>query len=136
MNNILEFRVWDKTKKRWHLDADGYIGDSEWIGLNELIEVIHRKNFVIQQFTGLCDKNGKKIFAGDIVRYSYTKQSNGIAQIIWLNEKCQFVYWDKAIFDDLSWLIGTDQDYCITKSNMAAHFEVIGNVFENSDLIK
>lgn len=67
----------------------------------------------IGQFTGLTDKNGKEIYEGDIV-------TDGVG-------KYKIVY-------DLK--LAGYQPYCIFRDNPENYCEVIGNVFENADLVK
>lgn len=67
----------------------------------------------IGQFTGLTDKNGKEIYEGDIV-------TDGVG-------KYKIIY-------DLK--LAGYQPYCIFRDNPENYCEVIGNVFENADLVK
>ena len=71
------------------------------------------KEVVLMQYTGLKDKNGKEIYEGDIV-------TDGVG-------KYKIVY-------DLK--LAGYQPYCIFRDNPENYCEVIGNVFENADLVK
>lgn len=89
----------------------------------------------ICQYTGLTDKNGNKIWENDIVKtYNSQGQECHIEQIIWadygLNEGwCSkgiksLIKYDKRVFDT-----------GFGKSD-ARKCEVIGNIFDNADLLK
>lgn len=85
-----------------------------------LIEVIPE---TVSQYTGLTDKNGKKIFEGDIV------------ERFWLGRK--YIYridYDKYIAS----FIGKDIYglYFITFDYDACEFEVIGNIHDNPELLE
>lgn len=79
----------------------------------------------VGQYTGLTDKNGKKIFEGDILK---EKQSNQalIFTVDWCEDCAMFVTPCKN-FKSLEFDFTT---------SYGEQFEIIGNVFDNSDLLK
>ncbi len=84
------------------------------------------KNAVRSQFTGLLDKNGKEIYEGDIVK-----------------GKC-FSGWDEQPYSFVGQVIFAPHcDYQVRLSDNKGHtpeindtYKVIGNIFENPELIK
>ena len=85
--------------------------------------VIGNRVYKVMQFTGLKDKNGKKIFEGDILDIS-----NGI----WVDKPVQVTFEQGAFgingdsfnygFEELNWEI--------------KNIEVIGNIYENPELLE
>ncbi|MGH1260651.1 MULTISPECIES: YopX family protein [Bacillus] len=125
----VEFRAWDLKDKRMYHNV-GIVGtliilEHEQSGYEfcelELKSYDHiDNNYELMQYTGLKDKNGKKIFGGDIVEY------DGWFYIIkWDEEEAGFYMHDKNNYED-------DHLRMIDISVG----EVMGNIYENQNLIK
>jgi len=127
MNNRLKFRVWSVNDRRfiksiYHDHADCYIFINAMYGNPVILskygdEVeLDEKDYVIQQYTGLKDKNGNEIYEGDVIRGMHDFGPAGFHSVTcsvrWNNEVgYQWNYWDLSTT------------------------EVIGNIFENPELI-
>jgi uncharacterized phage protein (TIGR01671 family) len=85
----------------------------------------------IMQFTGLKDKNGKEIYEGDIV-----SNFGGLDKFFWHPVEChlgEFGYWveDKERFIGF----GGNHHFEWTPQGQSQHIEVLGNLFENPELL-
>lgn len=83
----------------------------------------------IGQFTGLRDKNGKEIYEGDII-CSYDSQNNTILhEVYYLESEARFA--TKLIgYENLN------EGSLTQKWINELDFEVIGNIFDNPELLK
>lgn len=69
----------------------------------------------VSQFTGLTDKNGKKIYEEDVIRIHEGRDDFKLTSIIWDNEYLCFEPTNKELRHAL-------------KSRHSEHYEVIGNI--------
>jgi|SRR5665213_2148715 len=107
MTRPIKFRAWDGKEIVEVSDMTLYDGDSR--RLNDSVES-HYDKWPLMQFTGLLDKNGKEIYEGDIC----------------------------SLKDGLKWKINSIEENYQVREMMAANetFEVIGNIYENPDLLE
>ena len=128
----IKFRVWNKTLGKFdpaglpimHNSEKGIFG----------IDDSYVEHFVIQQYTGLKDKNGVEIYEGDIIQWS----------IDWRERKAEVKYgigeFDGGVYKYAGFYLEGDgrilEPYEIT--NMIKHkeyysYKVVGNIFEGVD---
>lgn len=95
------------------------------LGYNHIVE-----GSSFMQYTGLKDKNGKEIYEGDIVKIN---GADRIYYIRWFDDMCF------AFADIRSDYVNTFYECYNTHNNgfpCDTHIEVIGNIYENPELIK
>ena len=96
------------------------------ISSDELIE--HRlliEDVVLEQFTGLRDKNGKKIYEGDLVKEVIYGRTSVIWEVRWHQEECCF---------ELHRIRGAYYGDSLLGDNI--QYEVIGDIHRNPELLE
>lgn len=114
MNRIIKFRLFGKNSKEFLQDKNGY-----GLTMKEIQNVECLDDWEMSQFTGLIDKNGKEIWEGDIVT-GEAMESGYLPTAVVKYCSPEFLAVDNGIIR-------------ITLNNTC---EVVGNIYENSDLIK
>lgn len=134
MQRLIKFRIWSKKDRAFlPLEKNGHspiaplidiagrfwsYGCQHWGEDSELFE--GQDEFIIQQFTGLLDKNGKEIYEGDIVKYeSHDPQFSKT-----------LVRWTRDSEDNHPGFVIHDSYSQYGKPT------IIGNIFENPELLK
>jgi uncharacterized phage protein (TIGR01671 family) len=119
MDRVLKFKIWDEKYHCW---------DSKYFNLYPAPSELLIQGRVLLQFIGRLDINGKEIYDGDIVRYTIKDNEHGdaqtlVAKIMWCNEFS-------------AWGLGKEEVWNIFSDYGILKVEVIGNIFENRDLLE
>lgn len=125
----IKFRIWDKIEERYVKRVQGLSKDSTlsvsllggveaWDEYGNEVGLID-ENFIIEQYTGINDKNQKEIYEGDILEF---------------NGERGFVHFCAGAF----FVDGAGPMYDHVKSvtpDILEDWVVIGNIYENSHLL-
>jgi len=146
---MIKFRAWEGEEKRFLPIIEGheYTFRMDKDGLYTEYECTPQKNITLQMFTGLLDINGKEIYEGDIISTPYfimgkDSGSKEIKTVVF--HKGMFgVFGSNAYsFIELNGLyIGKEEtkkyisNYGEIYDESEAVFEVIGNIYQNPDLL-
>jgi len=114
----LKFRVWDKLEKRFIYPDKGYQGHYV-LTLGGEFYNLHNgsggNEYIVLQYTGIMDKNGKDVYGWDIIKYDN-------------HESSVVVKWTDEDHDHLGWVM---RDLF----TQYGPFEVIGSVLETPELL-
>ncbi|EHN6916927.1 hypothetical protein KJK76_001794 [Campylobacter jejuni] len=117
------FRVWDNGKYYYPIKINNDILDINLsIGINDEIELL----------TCYCDKNGKELYEGDIVKVTNNKTKD--YEIFYIDFSCDELLackfncsWKSELFETLRGEYNCDTD------EFSNSFEIIGNIHENPE---
>ena len=141
MSREIKFRVWDKTTNTMFEDAKNtYITIEFFIGMVDIngikLDYENECEAVLMQYTGLKDKNIKKIYEGDILKeqtqsgfnYSVVKFGEIDISVSCEPKMCTCFYHYFSNFND--------NRREVPLGNNLKNIEVIGNIYENPELFK
>lgn len=130
MKREIKFRVWDNHEKKMYPALEVYIRDG-----HNLIEVFTGHETItvtrefLKEYTGLKDKNGTEIYEGDIVK---SEDHYGELGIITFNTH-NFAHIPGFHLCDKE---EKSLNYWYGVSTSSESDEVIGNIYENPELIE
>lgn len=131
MNREIKFRVWNLKDKEWDNPAILEVFDRSG-KLRPLYNPI--ENYIIQQFTGLKDKNGKDIYEGDLFRHDKQNSAsdNMLFEVKYGKYSCPFG--EGYIGDMELGFFGESLDLEYIRSIAESNkLEIVGNIFELPD---
>jgi uncharacterized phage protein (TIGR01671 family) len=150
MSRQIKFRVWDENYKKWVTEdyvlfPDGKPAWGTWeYGFFKIdSDFINEKGLVVEQFTGLKDKDGKDIYEGDIVQFHGNSDDLAIVKFgefgvpeidteEYVDVAIGFYYEPKG---SLSNIAPFNMTVPLNKS-YANLGEIIGNIHENPELVE
>ena len=147
MNREIKFRMWIKERKMMVYVDDFYrdgiceslcpfgsLECDEWYPMCDakLLKFLYSlsvdKRYVLMQYTGLKDKNGKEIYEGDIVRHVKSPSVTFYYVVEWDDKLAGF---------RLKWKTGGGIYYLdFYVEVLPDKLEVVGNMFENPELLR
>jgi hypothetical protein len=110
----IKFRAWDKDKNKM----------TEWDILKDRYGYFNSNSFIVMQYTGLKDKNGKEIYEGDIL-YIDWKDSRYSPHI----NKYPVAWNTKNACWDL-------HEGGSPQNDAKKYMEVVGNIYQNPELLE
>ena len=123
----IKFRAWDnflsyysRNSKELYYQASGIFGISTG------------DRYILEQFTGLPDKNGKEIYEGDIILVHYDQ----VADVIGGSNRYETIGVSVLVKWSIdSWRVEVDgEQFSLSEWNESS--AVIGNIHENPKLLK
>ena len=118
-NRIIKFRIWSPSSKTMFAANFAYP------------DVDKTCDWVIMEHIGILDKDGKLIYEGDVVEFHFESKDGNDAEY---GFGCVDYNFNMASF-----VINTEHDGIVTFESPSIqhnHVKVIGNIFQNSELLK
>lgn len=99
----------------------GYLSDENYINSIDLNGEFLVDKDTVGQYIGVDDKNGKEIYEDDVV----LSDDGKVGQVQWFEEHLAFMIW-----------CVTDNKVYFAYDNVFSKIEVIGNIFDNPELLE
>lgn len=140
-----KFKLWNIPQQIFYDDAFSVAMDgTAWYDDNGHEHQLKEGIFVLCQFTGMKDKNGKEIYEGDILKKEKTQSTPYIGEVFYASVRCAFavrhdVHTPHPRYDDLVKCKWSESDGFFVidpEGDRDAVKEVIGNIYETPELLR
>ena len=123
----IKFRAWGTgIDKTMHYNTD-ISREGKLLVLYYDYTYEEKENYILMQYTGLKDANGKEIYEGDIVKITNFIHMKTIYEIIWNEEVASFEYKDGPYINEYGDII--------PGIHYPNECTVVGNIYENKELL-
>jgi len=122
----LKFRAWYKPEKKMIYNIQNEFEERIELGMDCFSDYLKNDDFIVEQYTGLKDKNSRKIYEGDIVKFVDLELAIKPTGVVCFDNAKFFI--KDLEFSDGTYHIVDFYDYNIPNRD----FEVIGNIHEDS----
>ena len=124
----IKFRAWNEAEKHMY-SWENLLNQN----LKNIFKIPEQCGYNIMQYTGLKDENGKEIYEGDIIEFSYD---------MFVGNFDTFVAKGKVVFEEGAFYVEVFENerttegeaYLLYSINLDT-IEVIGNTYENKELL-
>ena len=149
MNRPIKFRVWDTKHKKfligippmeYMLDHDEWswrdIEEDPCVYLNNVFSKDFNGRLIFQQYTGLTDSKGNHIYEGDIIKEHHFEDWGDKIGYEYIGIVVYKEYSDDILYAGYKTIPAKNQNTKFRGNAIQSDCEVIGNIFENPELLK
>jgi uncharacterized phage protein (TIGR01671 family) len=132
MNREIKFKFWNKKNSRFLQNDNNSIDKTifdlwDWVEVMGTCTSFPMGDYVFVQCTGLTDKNKKEIYEGDILDFTARYKQTGPVEVIYYGGSFGCVVTDDG---------GLKEFWALNHIVQQHYPEIIGNIFENKQLLK
>lgn len=134
----IKFRAWNKEYGEMCYSTNVALYEKrEFYPFGIIVGFSHypTNDWELMQYTGLRDKNGKEVYEGDIVRYTFDNPDSVLSTENGLKIRTGKIFWQewRASFAIGCQMANNDLFKYVRNGNRV---EVIGNIYENPELLQ